>query len=516
MFSRQMLLVAVLVLAVPAAASLGPPSVPGMNAPLIAGQSIPVGNLHMYNTTTEVFIQVDMIDGWTMTEVHLHLGLDPVPVDKSLNPIPGKFQFKLEPAEALTTYTFSRRLSDCGFAWGQPYESMRIQNVAFHADVKGPNGEEGVWAKAGPTPIAFSGNQWGWWFRYELRHPYQGHFIDSPVEGAVVVTPTIAARTGPGGVFSYFPGEDVEVRIGPLRLGTTPGDHRVSPLDLIPGSDLDDPRVANMASLIQSLDADSEPQKGVTLLPEIDGCMATSLANHGITSLDWSNDDLVRSVIEGTRSACGGIGSYIPPAEALENLERSLSSVMFRKNVSKTPDQATAKSKVDVMPDLVPALRANGESAAPVEYFDENGNLLYTRDYVRPLVSVYADQDLSTGAMDTWGAVSRDDGNTWKRMNLSRAADRSSFTLANGMPYYGDVKKPNLAVKGNYILAVWQSKFCRGGRPLYSRGEFLEDGVTPNPYFVDDIWGVGGPQRSHDYTEEGFPEVGELPFYCLW
>jgi hypothetical protein len=518
---RRLLILTVvaIVLAVPAAAQLpplGPPSVPGVVAPLIAGKTIPVGTLHMYNTTNELIVTVQTVDGWMMKELHLQVGLDPIPVDRGLNPIPGKFNLKLEPPAPLASHTFAVRLSDFGFAWGRPYESMRIQNVAFHADVVSPQGEETAWAKAGPTPIAFLGSQWGWWFRYELKHPMKGHFIDSPVEGATVITRTMTARTGPGGQFNYFPGESVEVRIGPLSLGSTLADHRVSPLDLLNGSDLDDPRVANMASLIQSLDADSTPQKGITILPEVDGCMATSLANHGLTSVDWSNSAQVRSVIEGTRSACGGIGSYVPPAEALENLERSLSASMFRKNVSKTPELATAKSKIDVMPVLIPALRANGLSAAPVEYFDENGNLLYTRDYVRPLVSVYADADPTTGAMETWGAVSRDDGKTWKRMNLARGADRSSFTLANGQPYYGDVKKPNLSAKDNYVLAVWQSKFCRGGRPAYSRGEFLEDGVTPNPYYADDIWGVGGPQRSHDYTEEGFPEVGELPFYCLW
>ncbi len=33
---------------------------------------------------------------------------------------------------------------------------------------------------------------------------------------------------------------------------------------------------------------------------------------------------------------------------------------------------------------------------------------------------------------------------------------------------------------------------------------------------MDDIWGVGGPQRSHDYTEDGYPEVGEVPYSAVW
>ena len=205
----------------------------------------------------------------------------------------------------------------------------------------------------------------------------------------------------------------------------------------------------------------------------------------------------------------------------------------------------TTKSKIDLMPVLVPATKANGDPTV-IEYFDEEGKSLYTREYIRPLVAVYADQnpDSPTGASDVFGAVSRDDGKTWKRKNLSRAANRSSFTLANGEPYYGDVKKPNLKVKGNYVLAVWQSKYASGGRPRSSirvcpekdidtdgdgvvdscivcRGEGDNehcdvDDPSDDIYYEDDIWGVGGPQRSRDYTEDGFPEVGELPYYCLW
>ena len=37
-----------------------------------------------------------------------------------------------------------------------------------------------------------------------------------------------------------------------------------------------------------------------------------------------------------------------------------------------------------------------------------------------------------------------------------------------------------------------------------------------DPYYVDDIWGVSGPQRSVDYTDQGYPEVGEVPYSAVW
>ena len=40
--------------------------------------------------------------------------------------------------------------------------------------------------------------------------------------------------------------------------------------------------------------------------------------------------------------------------------------------------------------------------------------------------------------------------------------------------------------------------------------------VYDDPYYTEDIWGVGGPQRSVDYAEQEHPEVGEIPYSCVW
>ena len=87
--------------------------------------------------------------------------------------------------------------------WGKPYEYLRLQNIAIHAELVkldndeqtrgiNPNEprvleEEGAWAFG---PNEFEGARWAWWFQYEITHPRRGHFIDSPVEGLTVVSPT--------------------------------------------------------------------------------------------------------------------------------------------------------------------------------------------------------------------------------------------------------------------------------------------------------------------------------------
>ena len=250
--------------------------------------------------------------------------------------------------------------------------------------------------------------------------------------------------------------------------------------------------------------------------------------------------------------------------DAKANLDKSVDGIMFRKNVSRTPEMASAKAKLNIMGVWLPALRANGEDAYYLDGEDEEGNpiivpgipyydpnsgeLIRVATEAKPVVTIYCDE-VETGAHDVFASISRDDGNTWKRRNISRMADRSSFTLADGVTeYYGHCKKPVFQVKGNKILVAWTTKFAKGGKPRYSINtcddpdteeiETAEDGncqIICRPasslgdeeicepdypydddYWVDDIWGVAGPQRSVDYTDQGYPEVGEVPYSAVW
>jgi hypothetical protein len=211
--------------------------------------------------------------------------------------------------------------------------------------------------------------------------------------------------------------------------------------------------------------------------------------------------------------------------DAKAHLDDTLNNSMFRKNISKTADLASAKAKMNTATVWLPAMKADG-TAAKIEYTDEDGIVLpypdvdypdgnaYDGTQAQPLIVTYTDADPITGEHDVYAAVSRDDGATWKRKNLSRTADRSSFTTADGQPYYGGCKKPVFQVKGNKILVAWSSKYARGGKPRYSID--TEDEYTfDDEYAEDDIWGVAGPQRSHDYTEDGYTDADETPFSAL-
>ncbi|MFN2169485.1 MAG: choice-of-anchor O protein, partial [Anaerolineae bacterium] len=154
------------------------------------------------------------------------------------------------------------------------------------------------------------------------------------------------------------------------------------------------------------------------------------------------------------------------------------------------------------------------------------------------LVSVYIDDigalapvdglgamgGISLGEFDAFAAVSLDDGTSWKTTNLSRSSDLSSFYLANGQAYAGGVHALVHQVAGDRIFVAWASKYCGGGTPLYSLDPIedaayftdLETNYGKDAVYLYDFFGVAGNQGSVDYTLEGYPDVGEIPYSCIW
>lgn len=224
---------------------------------------------------------------------------------------------------------------------------------------------------------------------------------------------------------------------------------------------------------------------------------------------------------------------------------------MVRHPVSRTPAMESEDALLSMMQLYVPATSRNGEPAILEYYADRDGDnqpdeLVETREYAKPLVVSYFDEvpegsyssAFRSAALgrksgvevgpdirrDAFAAVSLDDGKTWKERNLSESALETSFTLANGIPYPGDVPEVVHAVAGNKVLVAWTGKYCAQGSPRYSvkSPEDLDgNGELDDPLYPD-LFDVGGNQGSIDYTEwmhhgeYPFAEVGEIPFSCVW
>ena len=592
---------------------------PGLYAPpLLVDGDWEIGIARVFNSPKKMMVHIIPHDGWLIEEAQLYVGLDPVPT-KNGKLVPGQWPYKVGFESPAASYTFTIDLAeDLDFSWGAKALDKREQIVSLHVDLARLNslGEVvqrlSAWADGEPLYL----QKWATYFTYELAHPKKGHFIDSPVTGVYHRTPTSWGLTDDAGAFDYFPDETVKLWLGSLYLGEAPTDTRISPLDIFM-ADTDDPRVINMARLLQSLDADGEPKPRISILPSVVECLDGAMAyldvfadtdRIGVSNLDFADDAEVQELIDETLYQCEDNPEVtlveVAAAEATGNLEAGLNaSGIFRKNISKTEEWGENKQKLEVMPVYFPGLRSNGD---PSLCYDEDDDGLYDegvdtlgvpyeewrlggdpaaaecdprvdgetcvvtliecREVAKPLavtylakIDIYDDQvkeDFWPGrfAWDVFTAISRDDGTTWKRMNVSRMADMSSFDLETGEPFPGTSGSPYLKVNDNQILVVWESKFCKSGNPRYSitlcddpATEAVEwdDPLTEenecavycngNPdqgtevcepdypgddaYYVTDIWGVRGQQQSVDYDEvDDVAElgIGEIPYSCLW
>jgi hypothetical protein len=227
---------------------------------------------------------------------------------------------------------------------------------------------------------------------------------------------------------------------------------------------------------------------------------------------------------------------------------------IFRRNVSKTPELETEHAALTSLPLYVPPQSSDGTLLTEgIDYYNADGTLVETREYVRPLIAHYTDGHVESidaegyggfpghGERDAFAAVSLDDGDTWVRSNLSNSASKSSFKIKLGgrqrVPYPGDVGRSFMASDGNNVLVVWVSRFCGSGSPAYAMTEgeqdllapYLatsgtvadatdctdDDPLTPCTY-LEDSFGVAGSQGSSNLADEGLPLIGELPYACMW
>jgi hypothetical protein len=240
------------------------------------------------------------------------------------------------------------------------------------------------------------------------------------------------------------------------------------------------------------------------------------------------------------------------------------------KSMSHDPDDPSVEGYVDenehaytsMMKFYVPAQAANGSvlDGSTVEgtndYYDVDGVLVESRDLAKPLVNVFHKGPIEGvdgvgfvghGKREAYGAVSLDDGMTWKKTNLSESAGETSsdverpdiplFDDTEGA-YPGDVINIFHATAGNKVMVAWPSRYCSSGQPNYSLdneqnqaqraaiADYL--GITlgtgnesPDDLYLLDMYQVAGSQGSVDYTQdrhltEEAKAVGEVPFSCVW
>jgi hypothetical protein len=488
-----------------------------------------VGTAAVWNTRNELVISLGVEEGMLIKDVMIYAGNEEIPVSEGGNPKVEKFPYGEKYKNGTDSCEISIKLvEELGISWGMRDETNRMPKLSICARVEEEDSKKGsqyfAWAEGN---YKFDVNS-GWWMRYAVVHPKTGHFIDSPVEGVQYETPTHRGKTDEGGAFEYIQGEDVNLYIGSTFIGDTKADQKITPMDLVGTDDMYNTAVKNMAKLLQSFDEDGEPNAGITIPDETAEAFDEAVEEMELREINFYDSEEVNELLALTDEKLDGDLNIVSEAEALDNLEKGTGSSVVRKNVSKASDYENTKAKLEFAQFYVPAQKANGDPVK-LEYYEtvidefgkatEEENLIMVRDKVKPLVSCYTQLVDESGAEDIIAAISRDEGETWKTANLSKSADKSSFTLADGTEFMGDTHKPQIRLRGNYVLAVWTSKYAKSGKPTYAikiDDEESEDHYEfDDPYYEEDIWGVSGPQRSCDYSED-YPEVGELPYSVVW
>ena len=94
------------------------------------------------------------------------------------------------------------------------------------------------------------------------KGPATGRLLDTAVGGVAYASPSGSGSTDEKGIFKYNHGDTVEFKLGSLILGKPKGAAIVTPMELAGESNA---RLHNLLILFQSLDADGDPENGISI-----------------------------------------------------------------------------------------------------------------------------------------------------------------------------------------------------------------------------------------------------------
>ena len=131
--------------------------------------------------------------------------------------------------------------------------------------------------------------------------PSIGVFVDSAVENIYYETKTQKGYTNALGEFKYAVGETVTFSIGSIKLPTVTAGAKITPLDLAqsssnPSGSIPADTFANLLVLLQSLDADQDPNNGIKLTDESKSLSSSSLSIF-VSPGVFSNSNEIRTLI---------------------------------------------------------------------------------------------------------------------------------------------------------------------------------------------------------------------------
>ena len=104
--------------------------------------------------------------------------------------------------------------------------------------------------------------------------PATGRLLDAAVGGVAYIAPSGSGTTDEKGIFKFTHGDTVEFKLGGLSLGKVKGAVIITPIELAGDSDK---RLKNLLVLFQSLDADGNPENGISIPADAASAVSASL-----------------------------------------------------------------------------------------------------------------------------------------------------------------------------------------------------------------------------------------------
>ncbi|MDX1348398.1 MAG: choice-of-anchor O protein [Thiomicrorhabdus chilensis] len=362
-----------------------------------------------------------------------------------------------------------------------------------------------------------------------------GTFVDSPVNG-LTYAGDVSGTTADGGKYRFKENGMVKFSVGnKVILGTLKGStFNVTPLDFFEGADVNDPRVVAILILLQSLDEDNDAGNGINISNRAITELERALEDRGLLDgIDFSamTVEEARAFIDTTLiPALTDVVASTPPTEegdedgvvteeeAVEHFTFTTigGDITLHKNISRTPGAGSGGHSITSMMLHTSQYHASGEASEETAA-------------VRPLLVSYTDIvtgdfQMGTGSSeipdidhvaDTFVALSLDKGVSWKPINISNTADKSSIQVdfwGDGVKhdYYGHSFKPAIKTEGNKVLVAWNDKYCPTGNPSE-----LADPDTEDLYLVNGPQGTINYEGIETYGEDVVP-AHEVPFSCVW
>ena len=175
-----------------------------------------------------------------------------------------------------------------------------------------------------------------------------GRFVDSAVEGLQYTTDSQSGVTGVDGTFDYLAGENVVSSIGDIVLPSVSGAELITPLSVFATDNITDQRVMNLATLLQTLDTDGDPEDGITIS---DAAIASATG----LEVDFSSSEFENQVSNLVANSGSINTELVNMIEAVDHLQETL----FIEGVEERPAAPTP-------PENLPAPSTDNTSTHPL------------------------------------------------------------------------------------------------------------------------------------------------------